>query len=79
MADANRELTPEQARELVPFLEAGRRGLVAARWRVGMEADDLVAPIVLTVIAELNRRALAREKLASARRPTGEDRRCRLR
>ncbi|MEU7855197.1 hypothetical protein [Nonomuraea sp. NPDC049141] len=54
-ADAHRKLTREQARELVPFLEAGRRGLAAANWRVGMEADDLVAPVVLAVIAEVQR------------------------
>lgn len=55
MADAKRKLTPDLARELAPFLEAGRRGLAAANWRVGMNADDLVAPITLAVIAEVNR------------------------
>ncbi|WP_188197273.1 hypothetical protein [Nonomuraea sp. SYSU D8015] len=59
MGDAQRQLTPELAQTLAPFMEAGRRGLAAANWRVGMEADDLVAPIVLAVIAEVNRRALA--------------------
>lgn len=58
MADARRKLTLDQATVLVPFLEAGRRGLAAAKWRVGMEADDLVAPIVLAVIAEVNRRVV---------------------
>ncbi|SEU46453.1 hypothetical protein [Nonomuraea wenchangensis] len=58
MADPRRENIPEVARELVPFMEAGRRGLAAANWRVGMEADDLVAPVVLAVIAEVHRRVV---------------------
>jgi hypothetical protein len=65
VSDAPRKLTPEQARDLHPFLEAGRRGLAAAKWRVGMDADDLVAPIVLAVIAEVTRRVLAGETLTA--------------
>ncbi|MCF6467355.1 hypothetical protein FAF44_02860 [Nonomuraea sp. MG754425] len=63
MADAQRQLTREQARVLYPFLEAGRRGLAAAKWRVGMDADDLLAPIVLAVIGEVNRRVVEGGKL----------------
>ena len=63
MTDSPRKLTPEQARDLYPFLEAGRRGLAAAKWRVGMDADDLLAPVVLAVIAEVNRRVVEGGKL----------------
>ncbi|TYB71189.1 hypothetical protein FXF51_01765 [Nonomuraea sp. PA05] len=66
MADAPRKLTPEQARDLYPFLEAGRRGLAAAKWRVGMDADDLLAPVVLAVIAEMNRRVQPGKQIAAA-------------
>ncbi|MEV1003469.1 hypothetical protein [Nonomuraea sp. NPDC050202] len=65
MADAQRQLTPEQARVLYPFLEAGRRGLAAAKWQLGMDADDLVAPIVLAVIAEVQRRVVESGQLGS--------------
>lgn len=63
MADAERQNIPEVARTLLPFIEAGRRGLAAAKWRVGMDADDLLAPIVLAVIAEVNRQVLEGGKL----------------
>ncbi|MEV4079206.1 hypothetical protein AB0J43_02785 [Nonomuraea fuscirosea] len=66
MADASRELTPEQARDIYPFLEAGRRGLAAAKWRVGMDADDLLVPVVFAVIAEANRRVQPGERIDAA-------------
>ncbi|MEV0236928.1 hypothetical protein [Nonomuraea sp. NPDC050786] len=60
---SERDITRELTQTLAPFMEAGRRGLAAANWRVGMEADDLVAPIVLAVIAEVQRRVVAGGKL----------------
>lgn len=45
----------EDLRVLVPFLAAGRRGLEASNWRPGDDASDLVAPIVLCVLAEVAR------------------------
>ena len=38
---------------LLPFLAAARRGLVRSRWLPGMNADDLLAPIVLAVLVEV--------------------------
>lgn len=44
------------ARSIAPYLEAGRRGLAAANWRLGMDANVLVSGIVIAVLAEVQRR-----------------------
>lgn len=43
----------EEMRMLLPFLEAGRRGLKRSRWMPGMDVDSLVAPVVLAVLVEV--------------------------
>lgn len=49
---------PEKLSVLVPFQDAGMRGLQRSRWRPGQPVEDLVAPIVLAVLAEVARQGL---------------------
>lgn len=61
--------TPEeiqQAKALLPFLAAARRGLVRSRWLPGMSADDLLAPIVLAVLVEVAKQLRVSELEATA-------------
>lgn len=58
----------EQAKLLLPFLEAGRRGLLSSQWRPGAPVEDLLAPIVLHVLAEAGRRLRIGELLAEVPR-----------
>lgn len=43
------------AREFLPFLRAARRGLLRSRWQFGNSVDDLLAPVVLAVLAEVGK------------------------
>ena len=40
---------------LLPYLQAGMRGLALSRWRPGDDPRDLVAPIVLQVLLAVSR------------------------
>jgi hypothetical protein len=52
-------------KELLPFLAAARLGLARSRWRPGDDPDELLAPIVLTVLAEVARRIRPGELMAA--------------
>jgi hypothetical protein len=67
----DRHIDLELMRHLVPFLEAGRRGLERSRWMPGQSADDLVAPIVLAVLAEVAR-TLNLSAMQPEQVPTGQ-------
>lgn len=71
------ELDLQDAHALVPFYNAGMRGLGASQWHPGMSAEDLVAPIVGAVLAEVARQLpldqLTDALTARATPPAGRD------
>jgi len=54
----------KQATALLPFLAAARRGLLMSCWRPGLDADELLAPIVLAVLVEVSKQLRIGELLA---------------
>jgi hypothetical protein len=48
----------DQVAALLPYQRAGMRGLTRSTWQPGQPADDLVAPIVLSVLAEVARQGV---------------------
>lgn len=55
----------ESAKQLMPFLKAARIGLARSRWRPGDNPDDLLAPVVLAVLAEVSRQIRLGELMAA--------------
>jgi hypothetical protein len=56
----------EQMRQLVPFLDAAKRGLVLSRWRPGEPVEELLAPITLQVLIAVSRECGLRELLEAS-------------
>jgi hypothetical protein len=56
----------EQMRQLAPFLDAAKRGLVLSRWRPGDPVEELLAPIVLQVLVAVSRECRLGELLKEA-------------
>jgi hypothetical protein len=56
----------EQMKQLVPFLDAAKRGLVLSRWRPGDPVEELLAPITLQVLVAVSRECGLGELLREA-------------
>ena len=57
----------EHAKQLVPFLDAAKRGLKLSRWRPGDPVEELLAPITLQVLIAVSRECGLGELLEASR------------